>query len=148
MRSMATLLALRLTGAGCCKLRSDGTRYALAFLADTRTFEDSNRCLPLKATRLLRRPSGTLFCAPHWCPPPGHVTCNVTSYRSRSTATGRNGDAGPPAIERAHASVARARARRRQGLRDGAALRGVGGFEATMDGVPRADAHTRQDPRE
>src|SRR6185503_13488130 len=73
MRSMSFLLATRLTSPRCCKLRSDGTRYALAFSRIRGRLRIRTNAFPHKATRLLRRPSGALFYALH----SGHVTCNV-----------------------------------------------------------------------
>src|SRR6185436_15888106 len=73
MRSMSFLLAARLTSGSCCKLRSAGTRYALAFLRIRGRLRIRTNAFPHKATRLLRQPSGTLF----WVLHSGHVTCNV-----------------------------------------------------------------------
>src|SRR6185436_1462305 len=138
MRSMSFLLAARLTSGSCCKLRSAGTRYALAFLRIRGRLRIRTNAFPHKATRLLRQPSGTLFWALH----SGHVTCNVrVPHETRIDA--ENGHHANAAVEGASAPVARARARRRRGLRDGDSLRGLRGLEVPMVRIPRANAHAR-----
>src|SRR5262245_6668796 len=84
IRSMSLLLASAPTNLECCKLRSDGTRYALAFSRIRGRLRIRTNAFPHQATRLLRQPSVSLLCAAF--PGAGHVTCNAMPTATRRTA--------------------------------------------------------------
>src|SRR6185436_13812144 len=125
MRSMSFLLARRQTSPSCCKLRSGGTRYALAFLRIRGRLIRTN-AFPHKATRLLRQPSGTFFLRAAFG---ARDLQRQGPTRTPIDAESGHADA---AVEGALAPVARARACRRRGLRDGDSLRGLRGLETPV----------------
>src|SRR6185503_21068111 len=118
-------------------------RHALCIsvLADTRTFEDSNQCLSAQGHSAAAAAEWrTFLCAAFGA----RDLQRQGSTRTRIDAENGHADA---AIEAAPTPVARARACRRRGLRDGDSLRGLRGPEAPMVRIPRANAHARSAPR-